>query len=76
MDAIRGETRALERNIVRASAARVAIDGEHLTVAQALARPETTLADLQTQGFAIETTPADAGFDTATIQAESNIAAT
>jgi len=60
----------LERNRTRAGATRIAIDGEHVTVAQALARPETTLADLQAQGFTIETTPADAGFDAATIQAE------
>jgi tRNA uridine 5-carboxymethylaminomethyl modification enzyme len=60
----------LERNRARASTTRVAIDGEPMTVAQALARPETTLADLQAEGFAIETTPAEAGFDAATIQAE------
>ena len=60
----------LERNRTRAHATRVVLDGAPVTVAQALARPDTTLAELQTRGFTIETTASDAAFDAATIHAE------
>jgi tRNA uridine 5-carboxymethylaminomethyl modification enzyme len=60
----------LERNRARAHAMRIVLDGEPMTVTQALARPATTLADLRALGFALETTASDAAFDAATVHAE------
>ena len=60
----------LARTRARAETARVTIDGARVTVAQALARPETTIDELRGQGFAIETTATDASYDEATFHAE------
>ncbi len=60
----------LERNRAAASTQRIVIDSEHVTVAQALARPLVTLGDIAAQGFSFESAVRDAHFDEATLLAE------
>jgi tRNA uridine 5-carboxymethylaminomethyl modification enzyme len=60
----------LERNRRHASSTRVVVEGESVTADHALARPAVTLAALGRLGFDIETHPARAHLDLATIEAE------
>jgi tRNA uridine 5-carboxymethylaminomethyl modification enzyme len=60
----------LERNLAAASSARVTIDGESTTAAQALSRPPVTLDDLRDEGFVPEVDEARPDIDEATIAAE------
>ena len=60
----------LERNRAAASTQRIVVDGENLTVAQALARPMMTAEDVTAQGFSFESAARDAHFDEATLLAE------
>ncbi len=60
----------LERNRAAASRTRVVIDAETTTAAQALSRPAVQLADLQAQGFVLETRSSEEHVDESTIVAE------
>jgi tRNA uridine 5-carboxymethylaminomethyl modification enzyme len=60
----------LERNRALATRARVVVNGERTTAAQALGRPSVSLEALREQGFALETKPDDTHVDEATIVAE------
>ncbi len=60
----------LERNLAAAERHVVRLDGAPVTVAQALSRPPVTMRDVESLGFSLETTPADAAFDEAVFVAE------
>jgi tRNA uridine 5-carboxymethylaminomethyl modification enzyme len=62
----------LARHRARASATRVRVDGESITAAQALARPDQTLEAVARAGFSLEAAPEAAAhaLDAATIEAE------
>jgi tRNA uridine 5-carboxymethylaminomethyl modification enzyme len=60
----------LERNRERAAVTRVAIDGQSLSVAQALCRPTVSLDDAVARGFVVESDAARADVDRATLDAE------
>ena len=60
----------LERNRGRAAAAKVKVAGGTMTAEQALARPDVSLCDLASQGFAIDTSAATSHVDAATLEAE------
>jgi tRNA uridine 5-carboxymethylaminomethyl modification enzyme len=59
-----------ERNRTRASSARVCVDGEATSVAQALSRPPVSLADVEAQGPVFERDPLRGDLDDATLVAE------
>ena len=60
----------LERNRDAAATRRVMFDGATMPVAQALARPATTLGDLRPLGFEMESVAEEAHIDEATFVAE------
>jgi tRNA uridine 5-carboxymethylaminomethyl modification enzyme len=60
----------LMRNRALASATRVTIDDERLSVEQALARPPVSLAQVRDAGFALEVDPRRPDIDGATLEAE------
>jgi tRNA uridine 5-carboxymethylaminomethyl modification enzyme len=60
----------LERNRARAAVARVRVEGETTSAAQALSRPAIDLASLCGQGFEIEQGASHAHLDAATLEAE------
>jgi tRNA uridine 5-carboxymethylaminomethyl modification enzyme len=60
----------LERNREAAATRRVMFDGATMPVAQALARPGTTLVDLRSLGFKMESVAEEAHIDEATFVAE------
>jgi tRNA uridine 5-carboxymethylaminomethyl modification enzyme len=60
----------LERNRAMATAQRVSVDKETVSVAQALARPLVTLDDVTSRGFQFESVVEDAHLDQSTLLAE------
>jgi tRNA uridine 5-carboxymethylaminomethyl modification enzyme len=60
----------LARNRALTTTTRIRIGNETLSVAQALARPATTLEDVIEQGFLFESSGGDAQYDEATLLAE------
>ena len=60
----------LARYRQEAGVARIALDGERITVAQALARPPVTLGDVVGHGFSFDLAAPDAELDGATLVAE------
>jgi len=60
----------LLRNMAAAARARVAIDGQVISVEQALTRPSIFVADLTAQGFALEPHAEELPLDAATLEAE------
>ena len=60
----------LERNRAHAARSLVRIDGERLSVAQALGRPPVTLTSLSAHGFAIESDVDSRHLDHGTLEAE------
>ena len=60
----------LERNLAAARTAKVTIDGEGTTAAQALSRPSVTLDDMRAQGFAMDVDRARPDVDESTVTAE------
>jgi tRNA uridine 5-carboxymethylaminomethyl modification enzyme len=59
----------MERNLARSERQLVRLPDESVSVAQALARPPVTLADVEALGFALETAPGDEAFDQASFAA-------
>jgi tRNA uridine 5-carboxymethylaminomethyl modification enzyme len=64
-----GRRDRLARNLSRAEAKNIRIDGEPATVAQAMARPPVSLDDVLALGFELDTEPADRQFDAAAFTA-------
>jgi tRNA uridine 5-carboxymethylaminomethyl modification enzyme len=60
----------LARNQAAALTHRIRLDGEVVSVAQALARPPVTVADVEAQGFLLDTTESGRQTDEATFIAE------
>jgi tRNA uridine 5-carboxymethylaminomethyl modification enzyme len=60
----------LDRNLERARRSRVRLGDQVVTAEQALSRPAVDLAQLEEQGFAIETDPLASDIDRATVEAE------
>jgi tRNA uridine 5-carboxymethylaminomethyl modification enzyme len=60
----------LDRNLTHAALARVRVEGETVTVAQALSRPPVSLESLEAQGFRLDVDPAAGDVDRATVVAE------
>ena len=60
----------LERNRSTAASTRVVVNGEGMSAAQALSRPDVSLDDMAGHGFVCATDPARADIDTATLYAE------
>jgi tRNA uridine 5-carboxymethylaminomethyl modification enzyme len=60
----------LVRNMAAAGSARVVIDGQVISVEQALTRPSIFVGDLAAQGFALERHAEELSLDAATLEAE------
>ncbi len=69
-DRFKARRARLERNRAASLSTRVAIEGESVSVARALARPPVSLADVVAQGFTVEALAREAHIDEATLVAE------
>ncbi len=69
-DAFERRRTRLEANLARARSTRVTVDGERVTAAQFLARPNVTTAELGKEGFHPDVDGGRAHLDVATLEAE------